>query len=216
MEPTLLYRRYISKNIMEDRNMKKTGFIIASLALGAVLAVSGCAQQAVPPVAPTEAPAGTPTAPVETPGTALPNPVVEVESAADFEALGVKIDAPEGATDVSYRIIGDKLAEITFTLDGVTYTYRSANTGTEEDISGVYTEFEERSDIAVDGADWYAIININTNKDAGALATWQYLPVQFSLYTKDKADTDAFTNLATDLAHAAFQANAQNSPAPVG
>lgn len=195
--------------------MKKTALLIPSLAFAALLAVSGCAQRAVPPLEPTAAPPIE--SPAESPNPGIPNPVVEVESAADFEALNVRIDAPEGATDVSYRIIGDKIAEITFTLDGITYAYRSANTGTEEDISGVYTEFDERSDIAVDGIDWYAIININTNKDAGALATWQYLPVQFSLYTEGKVDAEAFTDLATDLAYAAFKANTSlNSPAPIG
>ncbi len=190
--------------------MKRTILLITSLAFAALLAVTGCSPNAVPPIEPTAAPA-------ESPATGIPNPIVEVGSAADFEKLNVKIDAPEGASDVSYRIIGDKVAEITFTLDGVTYTYRSANTGTEEDISGVYTEFDERSDIAVDGMDWYAIININTNKDAGALARWQYLPVQFSLYTEDKVDVEAFTNLATDLAYRAFKDNTSlPSPAPVG
>ncbi len=194
--------------------MKKKVLLITSLALAAVLAVSGCSQRAVPPSEPTAAPVESP---VASPSTGIPNPIVEVESAADFEPLNVKIDAPEGATDVSYRIIGDKVAEITFTLDGVTYVYRSANTGTEEDISGVYTEFDERSDISVDGMDWYAIININTNKDAGALARWQYLPVQFSLYTEDKVDAETFTNLATDLAYSAFKNNTSlPSPAPVG
>ncbi len=190
--------------------MKRPILLIASLAFAALLAVSGCSQKLVPPLEPT---------PVESPATGLPNPIVEVESAADFEKLNVKIDAPEGATDVSYRIISDTIAEITFTLDGVTYTYRSANTGTEEDISGVYTEFEERSDISVDGMDWYAIININTNKDAGALARWQYLPVQFSLYTEDHVETDAFTEFVTDLAYRAYKDNAAAtlpSPAPVG
>lgn len=193
--------------------MKKTARLITLFAFAALLAVSGCART-VPPTEPIAAPIESP---AQSPNIGMPNPVVEVESAKDFEALNVKIDAPEGATDVSYRIIADKIAEITFTLDGATYTYRSANTGTEEDISGVYTEFDERSDISVDGLDWYAIININTNQDAGALATWQYLPVQFSLYTEDKVDVEAFTNLATDLAYAAFKANtALPNTTPVG
>ncbi|HWR22796.1 MAG TPA: hypothetical protein VN366_04890 [Feifaniaceae bacterium] len=189
--------------------MKKPILLIASLAFAALLALSGCSPNATP-AEPTAAPG-------ESPATGMPNPIAEVESAADFERLNVKIDAPEDALDVSYRIIADKTAEVRFTLDGVSYVYRSANTGTEEDISGVYTEFDERSDISVDGMDWYAIINISTNKDAGALARWQYLPVQFSLYTEDHVDPEAFAEFATDLAYRAFKDNTSlPSPAPVG
>lgn len=168
--------------------MKKTLFII--LALVFTLALSGCK-----PAAETE------------PQTGLPNPIVEVGSASDFEKIGVYIDAPEGATDVRYSILSDQLAQVDFKLDGANYTYRAAITeDEEEDISGVYKTFDEESAISIDGLDWYAIIVIKSNQTGkGALASWQYLPAQFTLYTPDSVDSETITNLATVLAEKAFR-----------
>lgn len=177
--------------------MKKTLFIIFALVLTAAL--YGCK-----PATPPEPQAG------------LPNPIVEVEDASDFEKLGVSIDAPEGATDVRYSIISDKLAQVDFTLDGASYTYRAAITeDEEEDISGVYETFDEESAISVDGLDWYAIIVIKSNEAGkGALASWQYLPAQFTLYTPDSVDSETITNLATLLAEKAYRSQ-QAAAAPV-
>ena len=168
--------------------MKKTLFIILALVFTAAL--SGCKPAAEPE-----------------PQVGLPNPIVEVESASDFEKIGVSIDAPEGATNVGYSIISDKLAQVHFTLDGVAYTYRAAITQDEdEDISGVYETFDEESAISVDGLDWYAIIVIKSNGTGkGAFASWQYLPAQFTLYTPDSVDTETFTELATALAEKAYR-----------
>jgi uncharacterized lipoprotein YajG len=54
--------------------------------------------------------------------TQLPNPIVDVESSADFEPLGVSITTPEGAENVTYSIIANVTAQINFTLDGRAYT----------------------------------------------------------------------------------------------
>lgn len=168
--------------------MKKTLYILLALMLTAML--SGCKPATEPE-----------------PQVGLPNPIVEIEDASDFGKTGVSIDAPEGATDIRYSIISDQLAQVDFTLDGVTYTYRAAITENEdEDISGVYETFDEESAISVDGLDWYAIIVVKTMKDGnGALASWQYLPAQFTLYTADSVDAETITNLATVLAEKAYR-----------
>lgn len=135
----------------------------------------------------------------------IPNPVAPVENATAFEKLGVSIEAPAGASDVAYSIIAGKLAQIGFTFDNRAYTYRAAKT--EEDISGVYDTFDNTSDISVDGEGWYAIIRIQTNNSGnGALATWQYPPVSYSLFTPGAVDAKAFQAFATELAHSAYQA----------
>lgn len=70
----------------------------------------------------------------------LPNPVVEVEGSADFSDLGFIITPHQQAQDARYSIIGGKIAQIVFTLDGETFTYRGAVT--TDEISGVYELFD--------------------------------------------------------------------------
>ena len=55
-----------------------------------------------------------------------PFPFVAVDSAKDFEELGIYIDAPEGSDTVNYAIIDGKIAEICFTLDHHRYYIRAS------------------------------------------------------------------------------------------
>lgn len=168
--------------------MKNRIFIIAfALLLAAALPLAGCSAQ----------PNG---------GAQLPNPIVEVENSAAFDKLGLFIDAPEGATDVTYSIIDDRLAQVQFSLNGSSYTYRTAISDDEnEDISGVYEEFEkDENAMSIDGADWWAIIVVKTIKSGGYLASWQYDKHLYTLYTPDQPEAEAFSGLATQLAQSAY------------
>jgi len=200
--------------------MKKILIALAPL-LCLALILSGCGQKAVPPAEPTpgaatpspapsatETPAASPSSPASA---GLSNPIVPAENAAAFRELGLAFDAPAGASDIKYSIIGGKVAQIVFTLKGQQYTYRAANT--DDDISGVSDPFDETSDISVDGDDWFAIIRVQTRTGGGALAAWQYLPTMYSLYTEAAVERDEFTSLATNLAHDAFMA-ASAAPSP--
>ena len=55
-----------------------------------------------------------------------PFPFVAVDSAKDFEELGIYIDAPEGSDTVNYAIIDEKTAEVCFTLDHHRYYIRAS------------------------------------------------------------------------------------------
>ncbi len=140
-------------------------------------------------------------------GAQLPNPIVEVENSAAFDKLGLSIDAPEGATDATYSVIDNRLAQVQFSLNGASYTYRTAVSEDEtEDISGVNEEFEEEENaMNVDGADWWAIIVVKTIKSGGYLASWQYDKHLFTLYTPDQPGTEAFSELAIQLAQDAYR-----------
>ena len=46
------------------------------------------------------------------PSAQLPNPVEEVDGPEDFLPLGIAIDAPQNAEDVSYAIISDTVAQV--------------------------------------------------------------------------------------------------------
>lgn len=74
----------------------------------------------------------------------LPNPIVFVDSAKDFEKLGISADAPSGARGAAYSIISDEIANVDFTMDGHSYTLRASKK--DEDFSGLYgTEDEPRT-----------------------------------------------------------------------
>ncbi len=170
------------------KNKKNRAFIIVfALLFAAALPLAGCTTQ-------------------QNTGAQLPNPVVEVENSAAFEKLGLSIDAPKDATDMTYSIIDDRLAQVQFSLDGASYTYRTAVSDDEnEDISGIYEEFEEEENaMSIDGADWWAIIVVKTIKSGGYLASWQYDKHLFTLYTPDQPEAEAFSELATELAQSAY------------
>lgn len=135
----------------------------------------------------------------------VPNPIVEAEDASALAELGLPIDAPGGAANVRYSIIGGEIAQVNFTLDGAEYTYRAARS--EEDISGVYETFDDiEQGIEADGEDWCASITVKTVKDGGgALAGWRFDPVQFSLYTPDDISADAMGAVATRLAEQSYR-----------
>ena len=54
------------------------------------------------------------------------SPFEDLQSADGFAKLGFTIDAPEGATDVSYCIAYGDTAQVSFTLDGCEYCYEAS------------------------------------------------------------------------------------------
>jgi hypothetical protein len=120
--------------------IKKTLSIVIALVL--IFAFASCkklvneqAQATAPAESTTAAPEATPEPQVE-----IPNPIVEVDGAADFSDLGFIITPYQQADTESYSIIGGKVAQIIFTYNGQTFTYRGAVT--TDDISGVYETFD--------------------------------------------------------------------------
>ncbi|MEA4869492.1 MAG: hypothetical protein VB062_02505 [Christensenella sp.] len=126
----------------------------------------------------------------------LPNPIVEVEDSTDFDPLGFIITPHQQAESVSYSIISNTIAQIIFTLDGETFTYRAAKT--TEDISGVYETFDplpQSLDLAGPGFTvTVQVQTINGGAD-GALAKWSFEDVQYTFYTPDKTDFDSLTDV---------------------
>lgn len=54
------------------------------------------------------------------------SPFEDLQSADGFAKLGFTIDAPEGASDVSYCIAYGDTAQVSFTLDGCEYRYEAS------------------------------------------------------------------------------------------
>lgn len=134
--------------------------------------------------------------------TQMPNPIVDVENEAAFEALGVKLSAPEGASDVVYQIISDEIAQIVFTFDGTEYSARGAKDTVDSDIAGVYSEFEETElGIDVDAANGGVHITVKTTTEGGSrLASWSANGCVYTLFTETAVSDDAITAVSTAVA----------------
>ena len=66
-------------------------------------------------------------------------------------ATGIRMDAPAGATDVTYASADSDFAQVCFTYDGREYTLRASKSG--DDFSGLYgEESQPRNLIEADGA----------------------------------------------------------------
>lgn len=66
------------------------------------------------------------------------NPFLEVSSAEEFKKIGIDIEAPEGAENISYAIISGNIASISYDKDGDSYTFRASEQS--GDFSGIYGE----------------------------------------------------------------------------
>lgn len=174
--------------------MKKIIPIVLALLLTFVFA-SCKAETGEPDQVSEFSPSPTPVATAE-PSTQLPNPIVEVDGSADFADLGFVITPHQQADNVSYSIIGGKIAQIIFTLDGQTFTYRGAVT--TDDISGVYESFDpDPQSLDLEGPDFTVSVVIKTidGGEKGALAEWTYEDIYYSFYTPDKTDFEALTDV---------------------
>ncbi|HWQ59288.1 MAG TPA: hypothetical protein VN540_09745 [Clostridia bacterium] len=113
-------------------------------------------------------------------GAQIPNPMEPVSGAAAFEDIGITMDAPEGAEDISYFIISNELAQVNFTLSGFEYTYRASKTQT--DISGVYDTFAEAFSVDCDADGAVLTVTAQNASSGGRLATWSANGVNYSLW----------------------------------
>ena len=180
--------------------MKKVIYIVVALVLIFVFASCKKAVDESALATPSASPAVT-----SEPAEQLPNPIVPVEGSADFADLGFIITPYQGAEDISYSIISGTIAQINFSLQGESYTYRGAKT--TEDISGVYETFDQPAQsLDLDGPDFVLNVSIQTiNGGAdGALATWEFEDVRYSFYTPDSTDYDEMTDVLLPILYTDF------------
>lgn len=182
--------------------IKKILSIVIALVL--IFAFASCkklANDQAQASAPAESAATAPIATLE-PQAELPNPIVEVDGAADFSDLGFIITPHQQADTASYSIIGGKVAQIIFTLNGQTYTYRGAIT--TEDISGVYETFDpEPQSLDLEGPGFKVSLMVKTinGGENGAVAEWNYEDVRYSFYTPDPTNFDDITDVLLPIVY---------------
>ena len=171
--------------------MKKTVAILFALSL--LLALASCKPADPSAAEATNTPVATSS---PEPAAQIPNPIVEVEDSTDFDPLGFVITPHQQADSVSYSIISDTIAQIIFTLDGETFTYRAAKT--TDDISGVYEAFDplpQSLDLEGPGFTVSVLVQTINGGADGALAKWTFEDVQYTFYTPDQTDFDALTDV---------------------
>ena len=112
------------------------------------------------------------------------NPFAEVESADDFKALSITLDAPADAQEVSYAIIDGKIAEVGFALDGKSYIARaSAQEGDFSGLNGTESEAE-----TVDAKTNAVLVSVDADTDIYQKITWTNGKINYCLYGTDGAD----------------------------
>lgn len=119
-------------------------------------------------------------------------PFEDVSGAQDFEKLGFTIDAPEGAEDISYCILDGEMAQVIFSLDGRSYTYRAAKL--DRDFSGA--NGETVSSVPLD-AEYDAVLEC-LSPDMWR-AHWVKGSVSYYLTNFDGANEEAVTAAVTAL-----------------
>jgi len=133
--------------------------------------------------------------------TQIANPLVTVESAADFLPLGLWLDGPEGAEETVYTIIADRTAQVDFVLDGAAYCLRASTELEREALSGVYEPFEDAAeDMSIDYEDGGVGVEIHTTQSGGRLAWWRWEETNFSLWAPEGVQESGFETLMLKLA----------------
>jgi len=111
------------------------------------------------------------------------NPFVEVESAEAFQTIGITLDAPAGAQEISYALIDGEIAEVRFKLEDKSYLARaSAKEGDFSGLSG--TELSEET---VDAQTNARLIEVQTTDMTYQKLIWTNGTINYCLYSMDGA-----------------------------
>ncbi len=124
--------------------MKRKVALILSVMSISMLAMAGCGSSSKETAAETSVEETTTvaeeTTAEETVGMA--NPWTESDKEGVLEATGFEMAAPDGATDIAYSYMKeDGLAQLTYTLDDASWTYRIQLADKLTDISGMYYDW---------------------------------------------------------------------------
>ncbi len=165
--------------------MKKTLCIMHIVLLGLCLALfAGCSSNTAESSSPASEPELT---------AAGANPMVEKDSAMDIEdELGANVRVPDGATQVKYYVISNRIGQAGFTFQGNEFVARCS-----KELSGV--ELHGVNGKPLDGTVSVIIpegsYNIYTYPEGVRLVTWTSGEVNYSLYTDTSASDDTIASV---------------------
>lgn len=132
-------------------------------------------------------------------GAQIPNPMEEVKDILAFEDLGIHMVLPEKAKDAQFFLISQAVADVEFTLDGISYSYRASRTA--EDFAGIFERFEDSVITEKYGeGEQSTEVTIKTTQSGGRLASWSWGETDYTLYTSSQMEDEAITQAALELA----------------
>ena len=106
--------------------------------------------------------------------TQVENPWTTSDKDGVLAATGFEMEAPEGATDVLYYYLeDDKLAQMDYVLDGMTFVYRMQMADEFTDISGMEYDWDSEDDGTVSDrtAKYYSYVGSDT-EDSIQMVNW--------------------------------------------
>ena len=132
--------------------------------------------------------------------TEVVNPIHETDAAGVAERLGATMTAPEGAENVSYRLIDGEqpIGEMTFTLEGRDYAYRMAPSAMgEESIDGMHYDWQQSGETPVG----YLSAALSWNEGGAGVIRWfDTVPgMLYSLSMNEGASREALSATANLL-----------------
>lgn len=131
----------------------------------------------------------------------MPNPMTESTAEEFAEVAGKTVTLPEGAQDTMfflYTIGNEKMAELQFTQDGVSYILRAQPADEQQDIAGLYMDFAGKEAVQMDGMDGTVEFN------EGAEGAFQWFDTGAKISYSLTMDKDANAAALTDMAAALF------------
>ena len=120
----------------------------------------------------------------------------------------MSIEAPLGAEDAVYTIVDGKVAQVEYTLSGLSFVYRGSTKVDGEALHGIYETFDpEETTFSAESDRWSVTMTIRTVEggEKGALVLWSHGSANYTLWTPDPVSVDALAMLAVDLGSATYQ-----------
>ena len=97
-----------------------------------------------------------------------------------------------------FFILNGEVAEIQFTADGVSYSFRASNTA--EDFAGIFERFTDHVlETSYESGDMSAAAKIRTTESGGRLASWNWDETNYTLYTAAQISDEAITAFVQEL-----------------
>ncbi len=151
---------------------------------------------------------------VESENIQVVNPLTSVNSSEDFRELGFIIDAPENSNEVKYWILSGNIAHIDFALEDNNFTLRASKIVSEEDLHGVYKDYEEEIiGIEVDGINYSMSIEVySIENNGGGVATCkidfiEQESIYITLTTTSKMSNEELSSIISDVANEVAEDN---------
>ena len=132
----------------------------------------------------------------------IANPMKSMASEEELQAeLGIRIAVPSDASDKSFYIIADTVAEIDYTdTNGRSCTYR-ASAGEGQDISGIYYELRDEEELDIEGVSvslGFADIS-EAETASAALLEWSMEGSSYSLWIEGCESRDEAAAAVSEL-----------------